>query len=179
MVTLWSRAALTRHLAGRALHVWQRPLVAALPAVWPLLPAAVCCLTNSQGRDPRTPEMLRWAAPCPGAAPNSQGWGPQDAKRPVCPPFSGTLSLLVPLFCFRPPTPCPWAAPYQRFRHQTKARPLRCGLCLLVIVDTLPSAVPTPLGAWPPQASVPATSLACSSAFPADQLSASWAAALG
>ena len=49
--------------------------------------------------------------------------------------------------------------PYQRFRHQTKARPLRCGLCLLVMVDTLPSAVPTPLGAWPPQAS-PQASLA-------------------
>ena len=115
VVTLWPRAALTRHLAGRALHVWQRPLVAALPAVWSLLPAAVCCLTNSQGRDPRTPEVLRWAAPCLGAAPNSQGWGPQDPKRPVGPPFSGTLSLLsptgyVPLFCFRPPPPCPWAA---------------------------------------------------------------------
>ena len=114
VVTLWSRAALTRHLAGRALHVWQRPLVAALPAVWPLLPAAVCCLTNSQGRDPRTPEVLRWAAPCPDAAPNSQ-MGTQDPKRPVCPPFSGTLFLLSPRAMF----PCFVSG---RLRHVRRTR---------------------------------------------------------
>ena len=80
--------------------------------MWPLLPAAVCCLTKSQGRDPRTPDLLRWAAPCLGAAPNSQGWGPQDPKRPVGPPFSGILSLLSPTGYVAPVLfpPCPWAA---------------------------------------------------------------------
>ena len=59
-------------------------------------PARGCVLPDKQpGKGPRTPQF-GWAAPCLGAAPNSQGWGPQDPKRPVGPPFSGTLSLLSP-----------------------------------------------------------------------------------
>ena len=64
---------------------------------------------------PTTVDALLQAGWRPDLVPHSQGWGPQDPKRAVGPPFSGTLSLLsptgyVPLFCFRPPPPCPWAA---------------------------------------------------------------------
>ena len=77
---------------------------------------AACSLTNSQGRDPRTSEVLRWALPCVRVAPNSQGWGPENPMRPVCPPISWDLvpylahRAIFPLFCFRPPLPCSWAA---------------------------------------------------------------------
>ena len=41
---------------------------------------AACSLTNSQGRDPRTSEVLRWALPCVRVEPNSQG-----VQRAPCP----------------------------------------------------------------------------------------------
>ena len=65
-------------------HVLRWPPVAAPPAVWPVLPLAACSLTNRQGRDPRTPEVLRWALPCVREAPNSQGRGLQHPECHSC-----------------------------------------------------------------------------------------------
>ena len=57
----------------------------------------VCALRQrARGGDPSTPT----AGP---ANANSQGWGPQDPKRPVGPPFPGTWSPTSPLGLV-----CPW-----------------------------------------------------------------------
>ena len=96
--------------------------------------------------------------------------GPQEAGGPT---FSWDLvpylahRASLPLFCFRPPPPCPWAA---AIMYRAKARLLRCCRCLLVNVDALPCAVPSSPGAWPPQALAPATCLACSVVPTTDQL---------
>ena len=112
---------------------------------------------NSQGWGPQHPECHP-CGPAPGCWPsgpagtNSQGWGPQDPKRPKGPPFPGTLLpylahwASLPLFCFRPPSPCPWAA---AMPYGAEARLLRCCWCLLVNVDTLAYTVPRATGAWP------------------------------
>ena len=83
------------------------------------------------GRGPTTREVVNrgsalWArcAKQPGAGTQAlsvggglaEGWGPQDPKRPLAHPFLGAcaphvaLRARLPLFCFRPPLPCPWAA---------------------------------------------------------------------
>ena len=96
------------------------------------LPLAACSSTNSQGRDPKTLKLLNMGfALCAHCAkqpevgtprplhpmcrcgltagwpyglvdPNSQGWGPQDPKRPVCPPSPGTWSPTLPIGLFCP-----------------------------------------------------------------------------
>ena len=110
-------------------------------------PAALRIQT-ARGGDPRTPRGL-WAHLLLGAL------APHVALR-----------ASLPLFCFRPPLPCPRAA---AIPYGAEARLLRCCRCLLVNVDTLSCTVPSATGAWPPQALAPATCLACS-VVPTDQL---------
>ena len=91
--------------------------------------------------------------------------GPQEAERPTS--FWDLLPYLahwasLPLFCFRPPSPCPRAA---AMPYGAEARLLRCCWCLLVNVDTLAYTVPgqlVPGHHWPSQVLAPATRLACS-----------------
>ena len=73
--------------------------------------------------------------------------GPQEAVRPTN--FWDLLPYLahwasLPLFCFRPPSPCPRAA---AMPYGAEARLQRCCWCLLVNVDTLAYTVPRATGA--------------------------------
>ena len=110
---------------------------------------------TARGGDPSTPSATLAARHLRvGLAPagtNSEGWRPQDPKRPKGPPLLGLAPLLahwasLPLFCFRPPSPCPRAA---AMPYGAEARLLRCCWCLLVNVDTLAYTVPRATGAWP------------------------------
>ena len=78
---------------------------------------------TARGGDPSTPTAALWPTwpRCPAHA-NSQGWGPQDPKRPGGPPLSWglvpylALRAMLPLFCLRPPLPCPCATAMTRWR---------------------------------------------------------------
>ena len=61
---LWSRAALVLHQTSLVPCVWWWDPGAAPPAVWLVRLLAGCSATNSQGRDPRTPDLLRGFALC-------------------------------------------------------------------------------------------------------------------
>ena len=88
-------------------------------------PCARCAKQPGAGTQaPRRPPCGRsagWWLRCPANA-NSQRWGPQDPKRPGGPPFSWALvpylalRAMLPLFCLRPPLPCPRAAAMTRWR---------------------------------------------------------------
>ena len=75
---------------GEAARWWSHPGEHALLAACVGLE---CWCKNSQGGDPRTPDVTRGQSPTP----NSQGRGPQDPKRPACPPFLGPRPVLSPL----------------------------------------------------------------------------------
>ena len=102
---------------------------------------------GSQG-DLRTVEMLIRALPCVRAAPNSQGWGPQDPKRPCAPHVALLVSSPLSCFCRRCHVrePLPWRTGLQQ------------GCCpaagVRVNADTLPCVVPCAAAAWPPRALV-------------------------
>ena len=84
----------------------------------------------ARGGDPKTPRGLL-AHLFLGA------WAPHVALR-----------ARLPLFRFRPPPPCLWAA------AMVAAGLLPCCWCLLVNADTLPCLVPCAAAAWPPRALV-------------------------
>ena len=116
------------------------------------LPLAACSSTNSQGRDPKTLKLLNMGfALCAHCAkqpevgtprplhpmcrcgltagwpyglvdPNSQGWGPQDPKRLVCPPSPGTWSPTLPI------APCLHCAGIRLPTNHWCILPARCRL---------------------------------------------------
>ena len=147
---LWSRAALVLHQTFLVPCVWWWDPGPGLSGSWPAAPR----------------QTAREGTP-----------GPQEAERPtsswdLLPYLAHWASL--PLFCFRPPSPCPRAA---AMPYGAEARLLRCCWCLLVNVDTLAYTATLSPGQlvpghhWPSQALAPATCLACSFVLTTDQLS--------
>ena len=106
-----------------------------LPLWWPASAGgglAAPLPQTARGGDPRTPRSLL-AHPFLGA----------------CAPHAAPRARL-PLFHFRPPLPCPWAAAMIR----GGVAGLPCCWRLLVNVDAPPCSVPCAAAAWPPGALV-------------------------
>ena len=136
-------AAPIPRLVCRAPCVWQ-----CLRGCWCLPWCPVCALRN-----PSTPSSATRVADQLGgglAAPLMQAARGGDPRTPrgllahlslgALAPHAA-LRASLPLFCFRPPPPCPWAA----MTCRATAGLLRCCLCLLVNVDALPALSPVHL----------------------------------
>ena len=90
---------------------------------------------NSQGRGPKHPDSTLWWPSGPADA-NSQGGNPRTL-RGQSPPFSwGRARASLPLFCFRPPLPCPCAAAMMCWHCMTLQDLVLCALCALLALPT-------------------------------------------